>query len=104
MAFCRVKSGKREGGRRRFANCKMFFNGDYNVTMSRSGVKCWVPWCYVVTLRRAHYHQMSHTMGGCDGGKSCDDGKIVTMAKVGLGVMSRPKKLIISGVHADVTL
>ena len=92
MAFCGVKSGKREGGRRRFANCKMFFIGDYNVTMSRSGVMCWVPRYYAVTLRRAHYHRMSHTAGGCGGG----DG--------GAWIMSRPKKLVISGVHADVTL
>ena len=30
--------------------------------------------------------------------------KDVTMVKVGLGVMSRPNRLVISGVHADVTL
>ena len=69
VAFCRVKSGKREVERRRFANSKIFFIGDYNVTMSRSGVMRCAPRRYAVTLRRAHYHQTSHTMGGCDGGE-----------------------------------
>ena len=38
VAFYRVKSGKREGGRRHFANSKMFFIGDYNVTKGRNAL------------------------------------------------------------------
>ena len=66
-----LQGEKRQAGRRKAAFCKQqnVFNGDYNVTMSRRGVMRWATRRYAVTLRRAHYHQTSHTMGGCDGGE-----------------------------------